>query len=255
MLLRSGLRIAMGLLIVAVAASVLLYVEQRRLLYFPQRTRVAASATNFAVRNEGVVLRGWIQNPGKPRALLYFGGNGEPLGVQRERLGAMFPARTVYLLTYRSYGASEGEPSEQALFSDALALYDQVHAQHVSIAVVGRSLGSGVAAYLASRRPVERLALVTPFDSIVEVAQVHYPFFPVRALMQDRYESTRYLAQYRGPVLVLRAGRDEVVPPVDTDRLLAAMTVAPLVLSFPQAGHNSIANDPGYASALSDFMK
>lgn len=254
-LLRICLRIAVGLLIVVIAACVLLYMEQRRLLYFPQNTRVPASDTNFALRNEGVMLRGWIENPGQERALLYFGGNGEPLGIQRERLGAMFPQRTVYLLAYRSYGASEGEPSEHALFSDALALYDHVRSQHVSIAVVGRSLGSGVAAYLVSQRPVERLALVAPFDSIVEVAKVHYPYFPVRTLMQDRYESTLYLPHYRGPVLVLRAGRDDVVPPIDTDRLLAAMPKAPSVVIFPEAGHNSIANDPRYATALSEFMK
>jgi pimeloyl-ACP methyl ester carboxylesterase len=254
-LARSGMCIVALLLIAYAVACVLLYVEQRHLLYFPQNTRVAVRDTNFASRNDGVVLRGWIQNPGQPRALLYFGGNAEAVGDERDAIAAMFPHRTVYLLAYRGYGASDGDPTEQALFSDALALFDRVHQEHVSIAVVGRSLGSGVASWLASRRPVERLALVTPFDSIANVAHAHYPYFPVRWLLQDRYESSSYIGHYRGAVMVLRAGRDDVVPPADTDRLLAAIRASHAVVAFPSAGHNSISDDPGYAAALSGFMK
>lgn len=130
-------------------------------------------------------------------------------------------------------------------------------AQHpqAPIAVIGRSLGSGVASYVASRRLVERLALVTPFDSLAAVAQSHYPAFPVRWLMLDRYESTRYLPQYRGPLLVLRAGRDEVIPPANTDALLASLKNRPQVIDFPQADHNDISQDPRYAGALRDFLR
>jgi len=255
MLQRAAMRTAKLLLLTYVGACAFLYFDQRNLLYFSAATHVAASDTNFALRNDGVVLRGWKLNPGKPRALIYFGGNAEALGMERDELAALFPNRTVYLLAYRGYGASDGTPDERALFSDALALYDSIRSQHVSIAVVGRSLGSGVGCYLASQRPVERLALVTPFASLVDAASAHYPAFPVAWLMKDRYESARYIQQYRGPILVLRAGRDEVVPPADTDRLLAAMGTAHAVVAFPAAGHNSISDDPRYASALSGFMK
>jgi len=255
MSLRAAIRIVKVLLLTYIGACAFLYFDQRNLLYFAAGTHVPASGTNFALRNDGVVLRGWKLNPGKPRALIYFGGNAEALGMERDELAALFPDRTVYLLAYRGYGASDGTPDERALFSDALALFDGICSQHVSIAVVGRSLGSGVGSYLASQRPVERLALVTPFASLVEAASAHYPAFPVAWLMKDRYESARYIQQYRGPILVLRAGRDEVVPPADTDRLLAAMRTTHSVVAFPAAGHNSISNDPGYASALSGFMK
>jgi hypothetical protein len=254
-LVRGGIRFAILLLLLYTAAFSLLYIEQRQLLYFPAATRVAVGDTHFALRNEGVVLRGWIENPGQQRALLYFGGNGESLGSERAEFAAMFPHRTVYLLAYRGYGASDGEPAEQSLFSDALTLFDRVRARHVAVAVVGRSLGSGVASYLASKRPVERLALVTPFDSIVNVAYAHYPYFPVPWLLKDRYESTRYIPRYHGPILVLCAGRDDVVPPADTDRLLAEISASHAVLAFPSAGHNSISDDPGYAPTLSEFMK
>jgi pimeloyl-ACP methyl ester carboxylesterase len=96
---------------------------------------------------------------------------------------------------------------------------------------------------------------VTPFDSLAAVAQSHYPLLPVRWLMRDRYDSTRYLPQYRGPLLVLRAGRDEVIPAANTDQLLASLETKPQVLDFPQAGHNDISDDPRYASALRDFLR
>lgn len=235
----------------------LLFFQQRQMIYYPGATQVDARATDYSLVRDGVTLRGWRLNPGKNRALIYFGGNAERLETSREEFARMFPDRTVYLLSYRGYGASEGKPDQTALFGDALALYDHVGAQHphAPIAVIGRSLGSGVASYVASLRPVERLALVTPFDSLAAVGQSHYPALPVRWLMRDRYESTRYLPQYRGPLLVLRAGRDEVIPPANTDALLASLKNRPQAINFPQADHNDISQDPRYAEALRNFLR
>ena len=235
----------------------LLFFKQRELTYYPGATQVSAQETDYSLVHEGITLRGWRLNPGKTRALIYFGGNAERLEMSREEFAELFPDRTVYLLSYRGYGASEGKPDQAALFGDALALYDHVSAQHprAPIAIIGRSLGSGVASYVASQRPVERLALVTPFDSLAAGAQSHYPMFPARFLMRDRFDSTRYLPQYRGPLLVLRAGRDEVVPPANTDKLLASLKNRPQVIDFPQADHNGISGDPRYAEALRDFLR
>jgi hypothetical protein len=234
-----------------------LFFKQRELIYYPGATRVSAQETDYSLTRDGVTLRGWRLNPDKARALLYFGGNAERLETSREEFARLFPDHTVYLVAYRGYGASEGKPDQAALLGDALALYDQVSAQQSQrpVAVIGRSLGSGVASYVAARRPVERLALVTPFDSLAAVAQSHYPTFPVRWLMRDSYDSTRYLPQYRGPLLVLRAGRDEVIPPANTDRLLASLQNRPQVIDFPLANHNDISHDPRYAEALRNFLR
>ena len=84
------------------------------------------------------------------------------------------------LVNYRGYGHSEGRPSEARLFADAVRLYDWAAGQagvdaRRSVGM-GRSLGSGVAIYLATQRTLAGLVLVTPFDSITAVAQRHYPF-------------------------------------------------------------------------------
>jgi uncharacterized protein len=257
MLLKSLLTLLALLLLGYAGLCALLYFKQRDLIYYPAATTVPTTATDFKLVREGVTLRGWRLNPGKARTLIYFGGNAERLDASREEFAQLFPDRTIYLLSYRGYGASEGQPSEPALFGDALALYDDIRVQNpqAAIAVVGRSLGSGVASYLASQRPVEKLVLVTPFDSLAEVAQAHYPVFPVRLLMRDRYQSTDYLPRYAGPLLVLRGGRDEVIPPANTDRLLAASMSKPRVVDFPRAGHNDISQDPTYAETLREFLR
>lgn len=234
----------------------LLYFKQRDMMYYPQFTRVDAAQTDFSIERDGAVLRGWVLNADKPKAIVYFGGNGESVQANREDFLRWFPGHSVYLVAYRGYGASDGQPDEKALFADALAVFDRARSEHPgqAVAVVGRSLGSGVAAYVASQRPVDRLALITPFDSLADVAQSHYRWLPVRWLIKDRYDSVANLARYEGPLLVVRAGRDEVIPAANTARLVASLRKPPQVATLPEAGHNDLSEYPGYGQALSAFM-
>lgn len=232
------------------------YARQRDMMYFPQFTQVPAQQTDFAIDRGGVKLRGWLVNPGKPRAIVYFGGNGERIEERRADFSRWFPGHSVYLMAYRGYGASEGQPSEQALLTDALAIFDQAQSRHPEqpVAVIGRSLGSGVASYVASQRPVKKLVLVTPFDTMAEVAQSYMPWLPVRWLVKDRYESVRYLRGYHARSLVIRAGRDQEIPAASTDRLIATLPMAPRVVMFAKAGHNDVGADPAYGAALVEFI-
>jgi pimeloyl-ACP methyl ester carboxylesterase len=148
---------------------------------------------------------------------------------------------------YRGYGGSSGTPSEKAFFADALALFDKVHASHFEIDVVGRSLGSGVAVYLASQRPVERLVLVTPFDSLQEIAAALFPFFPVRWLLLDRFESWKYAPQVSAPTLIIAAGHDEVVPRASTELLRSRFK--PGLATF-EIVPNTISNSSAYLPLL-----
>ena len=234
----------------------LMYFNQRQMIYFPQFTQVDSTETDFALTLDDATLRGWVVNPGQRDAVIYFGGNAESIQGMRGELADWFPGHSSYLLAYRGYGASDGEPEEALLLADALALFDKVRGLHPEgrVSVIGRSLGSGVASYLASQRDVHKLALITPFDSLVGVGQMHYPWLPVSWLATDRYESSRHLAGYGGPVLVLRAGRDTVVPPASTDRLVASLRKPPEVFEAPSASHDSILSNPDERGALVEFI-
>jgi pimeloyl-ACP methyl ester carboxylesterase len=233
-----------------------MYAKQRDLLYLPALTKADPAQTDFGIARNGVMLNGWLVNIGQPGAILYFGGNAERIEERRHAFARLFPHASVYLVPYRGYGASEGTPTEEDILEDALAVYDQVQARQpgAKIVVIGRSLGSAVASYVASKRPVSKLVLVTPFDSMANVAQSHYPWLPVRWLLQDRYEQAVYLRDYKGPLMIVRAGRDDVVPAASTNQLIATLKYKPQVLDLPKADHASVATDATYARALTAFV-
>jgi pimeloyl-ACP methyl ester carboxylesterase len=237
-----------------VAACAGLYAWQRQLMYFPQPRRLADAQSADSFRHDGVRLQLTVRPHAGRGALLYFGGNAEDVSASLAPLVAAFPDREVVALHYRGYGGSEGRPSEAAIAADAAALFDRVYAAHPDVIVMGRSLGSGVATRLAATRPATGLVLVTPYDSLLALAQAEFPWFPVRWLLRDRYETWRYVPAVKVPVLILRAGQDEVIPAASTERLAARFPPgqARLVV-LPRAGHNNIADDPLYLQSLQAF--
>ncbi len=232
-----------------------LFVVQRSLIYFPVPANGSVQADDIRLDSGGESLQVWRLSAGRPRAIVYFGGNAEDVALNVPQFSRIFPQHTVYLANYRGYGASSGEPSEEALYADALRVYDHVSAAHDSVAVIGRSLGGGVATYLAANRPVERLVLVTAFDSAVSVAQAAFPIFPVSLLLRDRFDSAARAGRIEAPTLVVVAERDEIIPRRRTDALVASLD--PQLVSVrvvERAGHNTIGQFPEYAAALSGFL-
>ena len=234
---------------------ILLYLAQDRLLYLPTPEVTHAGARALSIGRGAVDLRVWELHGAARPALIYFGGNAEDVGANIADFDAAFPGHAVYLVNYRGYGGSTGRPSETALTADAEAVYDSLRVAHDPIAVMGRSLGSGVAVTLAARRPVERLILVTPFDSIANVAADHFPWLPVRVLLRDRYDSLRRIGAVRAPTLVVVAEHDEVVFRARSDALIAAITPSLRhTVTVPGATHNDVSLYPLYLPSLSAFL-
>ena len=119
--------------------------------------------------------------------------------------------------------------------------------------MIGRSLGSGVASYLAANREVSKLVLITPYDSISNVAQSHYPVFPAKWLMKDKFESIKYAPSINSKVLILYVENDQVVPMIHTKNLLKALPGAQSQL-IQDAAHNDISSKFQYQKLLSEFM-
>lgn len=232
-------------------ACVLLYLFQGSLIYFPQPRAAGASGTliKLPIADADVLVS--VRPHAGPKALLYFGGNAEDVSRSLPEFARAFPDHALYLLHYRSYGGSTGKPSEEAIQRDATALFDLAHAEHPQTAVIGRSLGSGVAVRLASRRPASRLILVTPYDSFEEIATSHYPYIPVSLILRDKFESWRYAPRIAVPTLVLAAEHDEIIPRASTERLYRrfARGVASLRV-IPGTGHNTISASPEYLAAI-----
>jgi uncharacterized protein len=239
--------VAIGYLALCVA----LFVFQRSFIYYPQPRSLAANATTITLPiEEGQVLVTTRAHQG-PNAVVYFGGNAEDASGSLPGLAAAFPEHALFLLHYRGYGGSAGKPTEAALIADALALFDKVHAEHPNTVVVGRSLGSGVAVHVASMRQVARLVLVTPYDSLQELAARQFPWFPVRWLLQDKFESWRYAPQVSAPTLVIAAEHDETIPRDSTEALCARFRSGVATFKVVAGtGHNTISESPQYMALL-----
>ncbi len=231
-----------------------LYAAQDTMLYFPTAPAEARDADALLFEHDGESLRVWQVGAGS-RALLYFGGNAENVAWTASEFSGLLADTAVYLPEYRGYGASSGEPGEAAFYRDAAFLYDRVAGQHADIALVGRSLGSGVAAWLAAERPVTRLVLVTPFDSLEAVAQGAYPFVPVSMLLRDKYPSIERVPDIAARTLVLVADEDRVI---DYGRTMALVSRFPpdqvRVMTVAHTNHNTISRSPAYREALRDFL-
>jgi len=244
-------------LIIIVAAYLgicaVLYVTQRSFQYFPTPRRLGPTEMAGTFRRGDTLLQLTVRPHAGPGAVLYFGGNGEDVSSSVAPLMAAFPQREIVMLHYRGYGGSGGSPTEADIALDATGLFDEVHARHPDVIVIGRSLGSGVAARLASVRPAARLVLVTPYDSLLGIAQRQFPIFPVSWLLIDRYESWRYVPKITAPVLILRAEHDELIPAASTDALRDRFPAGQVRYEVIPASHNTILDEPGYVRALAAF--
>ena len=202
---------------------------------------------------DGTILRGWFFNRGAGTPLVvFYGGNAMNVG-NFANIAAADPTRSYLLMNYRGYGNSTGEPSESKLVEDANSCITQARASMGTpgpLALVGYSLGSGVAMQVAATKNASALVLICPFDSMTEVACNQVPFLP-RILPMDDWNSAQYAPLIKCPVTIMRAQTDEIVPVESTDKLIRSFNTPPAVKIYP-ADHNSIFSCPEFTS---DIMK
>lgn len=227
----------------------LLYVSQRKLMYFPDPQRTPAAAAGFAQAEEitlstedGERILAWhVPAAGAKPFVLYFHGNGGALNLRAERFRRLTADGTGLLgVSYRGYGGSTGSPSERGFLADAAAAYAFARGRYAPerLVVWGESLGTGVAVALAAEQPVGRVLLESPFASAVEIAAKVYPFVPVRWLMRDPFRSDLRIGKVTAPTLVIHGDHDTVVPIASGERLYDMIKAPKRFIRLPQAGHN-----------------
>ena len=248
------LRIIRSVVFIYLCVALFLFFFQRHLLYYPTpKSQHNYDVIQYAI--DDVVLDVIVLNKDKDQAILYFGGNGEAVVANAYRFNQTLSDYTVYLVNYRGYSGSGGKPTEVNLYSDALYIYDQVHKKHKGFSVIGRSLGTGVATYLASTKNINKMVLITPYDSIQAMAQKKYPVFPIGLLLQDKYDSLSRVKNIKAETLVLLAEHDVVIPFENSQKLIAQFPVSQIqVETIKGTGHNSISSKDVYYDLLQRFM-
>jgi uncharacterized protein len=229
---------------------------QRRLLYFPPNFRpeqvdqLAQSAklerwNNLAGQAFGM-KRLSPRQPAEGRVMIVYGNGSCATGCAHYAdVLQDVAALDVFILEYPGYADRPGSPSQKNLFRSADEAFSFL-ATNGPVYLVGESLGSGVAAYLAGTHPeqVAGVALLGAYNRLVDVAQHHYPLLPVRLLLVDRFASEDYLHSYHGPVAVLVAGQDQVVPEKFGRRLYDGYAGRKRLWEFPQGDHGTVMQQP-----------
>ena len=242
------LAVCYGLLVAAV------YLRQREMIYFPDRSKpdscqVRAAGLEFWPVNDdeyrGFVAACPVLSKG---TVIVFHGNAGAAWHRSYYVHALVPLGfNVILAEYPGYGGRSGAPSEASLVEDACQTVQLAFKGFgTPLYLWGESLGCGVAAAVAadSPVPVDGLVLVTPWDSLTDLAQSLYWYLPVRLLLRDRFDSVKNLQGFNKPVAVVMALADEIIPAGRTLRLYQALNQPKRLWKFQAAGHNSWPTGP-----------
>ena len=231
----------------------LLWVFQRSLIYFP--VDAVPTPSDVGLREvetvtfpttDGLTLNGWFVHASTSSSsvtFVVFNGNAGNRAY-RASLAAWLQRRGVQVLLfdYRGYGGNEGIPTEAGLAADARAartyLLTRKDVDASRLVYFGESLGSAVAIALAAQHPPAGLILRSPFTSLADVGQVHYPFLPVRFLLRDRFPSRDTIRQVRSPVLVIAGAADRIVPVDQSRQVYEATSLPKKLVILPAVDHN-----------------
>lgn len=231
-----------------------MYAQQGRLMYHPEQHAVAPllqavsglpAGSGVDVQRHAIVVEPNLQ-PSKGTVIFFHGnsGNAWKYLAYHQQFNAM--GYRMVLAEYPGFGWRSGQPNEQQIVNEGVALYEHWRRstpQDQPVMLVGKSLGTGVATQVAARAsmPPSKVVLLTPFTSITEVASQKYWMLPVAWLLKDHFASDQHLHHYTGPVSILVAGQDEVIGSATGLKLLAqAKSRGPADLMMKtEANHNS----------------
>jgi hypothetical protein len=246
------------------ALLVLIFVFQARLLFpagsvggagpLPARAERLSLDTADGNRLHGVHLKPAAAASGT--LVLGFGGNGWNAETAAAYLHGLFPEADVVAFHYRGYRPSTGAPAARALIEDAPLVHDLAVARirPARTVAVGLSVGSGVAASLAPRRPLNGLILVTPFDSLRKVAAGHYKWLPVRWLFRHEMKSAQWLRASQVPTAIIAAEQDTLIVSARTESLRRAAGRLVYDRTIARAGHNDIYDRPEFRAAMREAL-
>jgi len=190
--------------------------------------------------------------------VLYFHGNRDNL----QRWGAKHAIFTemgydFVAPDYRGYGKSSGEPDEQRFFEDAHLFYQRLLERYPAeqIVLYGRSLGSGIASWLAARFPAKMMILETPFDNIKGLISSHLRQDDLTFEPTLRFPNDEHLAKATMPVLIFHGARDRVVPYASAARLKAGLKPGDLFVTIEGGSHNNLEEFKHYHTILREWLE
>lgn len=215
---------------------VVVYTMQDHLIFHPNYSYQDANYIknngyeNFNIENK---YYGWVKKSEiiDSYTVIYYGGNGESAARTLARHDSLetisyYDNFNLFIIDYPSYGLSEGKASETSLNEMALKSYDYIkELEYVSenkIVVMGFSLGTGVASYVASKRAVDKLILLAPYNNFTDTMNQFLPIFygPLKGLVKHKFDSGKNLVNQNLEILIIYTEKDEIVKKRLTEKLI-----------------------------------
>jgi fermentation-respiration switch protein FrsA (DUF1100 family) len=264
LLRRWSLRVVKAVVIAYLLALAVLFIFQRQLLFPagkepPSLERAGLAGLMEAVHitsADGLSLLAWYHSPPSRDAplIVLFHGNGGTIEIRAAKARTYIDAGFGVLLPeYRGYGGNPGSPSEGGLYADGRAALAFATAQGIApdrVVLLGESLGTGVAVQMAAEQRVAALVLEAPYSSIADVAQSDFPWFPVRWLVRDRFDSIEKIARVGVPLFVIHGEHDGTIPVRYGQALFAAAAEPKEAIWIPEGGHGVIGQHAVDAAVL-----
>ena len=242
---------------------------KRNLLYHPSvdnylESQIASEPTEIEKVNittkDKIDLVGWFYNKNldKFKTILFFHGNAGSLENRTYKLNHFKNLNVNFLIiAWRGFSGNEGKPNEKGLYEDAASAIKWLKIKGINeqnIILYGESLGTGVAVEIAQNKNYAGVILESPFTSMVNVGKKHYPFFPVRFLLKDKFESYKKITNILAPVLIMHGKVDKIVP-YDMGKEMYELANEPKFFYSQEYGDHMVEYDEKLLLALKKFIQ
>ena len=242
---------------------------QRNLLYHPsvdnylkdQDTNKPTGIEKVKITtNDQIDLVGWFYNKNldKFKTILFFHGNAGSLENRTYKLNHLKDLNVNFLIiAWRGFSGNEGKPKEMGLYEDADSAIKWLKMKDINekdIILYGESLGTGVAVEIAQNKSYAGVILESPFTSMVNMGKKHYPFFPVRFLLKDKFESYKKITNVSVPILIMH-GKDDKIVPYDMGKKMYELANEPKFFYSQEYGDHMVEYDEKLLLALKKFIQ
>ena len=204
------------------------------------------------------MVRFYPRGSSKKGIVVYFHGNME--NVNHYAADVQHFIRNGYevlMPDYPGFGKSTGALTEKNLYSTAELAYKFARSKYHpdSLIIYGRSLGTGIASYLASRIDCKRLMLETPYSSIPSLFSTYLPVYPLKAMSHFKLPTEEYLTEVSAPVTIFHGTKDNLIPYTNAIRLKQSLKTADQFITIENGGHNNLSSFPQFNHILDSLLQ
>ena len=218
------MKIFLIIFIIYILILAILFFLQRSLLYHPSENNyfgdnLIVSIDKVKIKTkDNIELLGWYhkKNSKNYKTILFLHGNAGSLENRIHKINHFENMNINFLIiAWRGFSGNKGNPTEKGLYEDAESAINWMKSEGIEtndIIVYGESLGTGVATEIAQNSNFAGVILESPFTSMIDAAKNKYPFFPIRFLLKDKYESDKKIKNIKSPLLIMHGEADKIVP-------------------------------------------